>query len=160
MFLKITSPRGQHGPVAVQELQSDKDPNFGSVIADYFAIRRTVPLLRKGQRKIVEKDYEGAHHYLTRSRDIVNELLVTLRVEEGNKVAQNLRSLYVFMIGRIIEANLKKDAAIVDEVLKVAQNLRDGWTQLKDQQAQLRQQKHQTSANDEIVRQRKIRLHG
>ena len=54
--------------------------------------------LRKGQRKIVEKDYEGAHHYLTRSRDIVNELLVTLRVEEGNKVAQNLRSLYVFMI--------------------------------------------------------------
>ena len=87
--------------------------------------------MRKGQRKIVEKDYEGAHHYLTRSRDIVNELLVTLRVEEGNKVAQNLRSLYVFMIGQIIEANLKKDAAIVDEVLTVAQNLRDGWTQLK-----------------------------
>ena len=116
--------------------------------------------LRKGQRKIVEKDYEGAHHHLTRSRDIVNELLVTLRVEEGNKVAQNLRSLYVFMIGQIIEANLKKDAAMVDEVLTVAQNLRDGWTQLKDQQAQLRQQKHQTSANDEIVRQRKIRLHG
>ena len=116
--------------------------------------------LRKGQRKIAEKDYEGAHHYLTRSRDIVNELLATLRVEEDNKVAQNLRSLYVFMIGRIIEANLKKDAAIVDEVLKVAQNLRDGWTQLKDQQAQLRQQKHQTSANDETVRQRKIRLHG
>ena len=49
---------------------------------------------------------------------------------------------------------------MVDEVLKVAQNLRDGWTQLKDQQAQLRQQKHQISANDEIVRQRKIRLHG
>ena len=116
--------------------------------------------MRKGQRKIAEKDYEGAHHYLKRSRDIVNELLVTLRVEEGNKVAQNLRSLYVFMIGQIIEANRKKDAAMVDEVLTVAQNLRDGWSQLKDLQAQLRQQKHQTSANDEIVRQRKIRLHG
>jgi flagellar protein FliS len=116
--------------------------------------------LRKGQRKIFEKDYEGAHHYLTRSRDIVNELLVTLRVEDGNEVAQNLRSLYVFMIGQIIEANLKKDASMVDEVLAVAQNLRDGWTQLKDQQVQSRQQKHKTFANDEIARQRRIRLHG
>jgi flagellar protein FliS len=116
--------------------------------------------LRKGQRKIFEKDYEGAHHYLTRSRDIVNELLVTLRVEDGNEVAQNLRSLYVFMIGQIIEANLKKDASMVDEVLAVAQNLRDGWTQLKDQKVQSRQQKNKTFANDEIVRQRRIRLHG
>ena len=51
--------------------------------------------LRKGQRKIVEKDYEGAHHYLTRSRDIVNELLVTLRVEEGKSLRKTCAPICV-----------------------------------------------------------------
>lgn len=115
--------------------------------------------LRKGQRKIEEKDYEGAHHYLSRSRDIVNELLVTLRVEENNQVAQNLRSLYVFMIGRIVEANLRKEATMIDEVLTVANNLRDGWIQLKEQQARLRQQKHNASETEGAKR-RKLRLQG
>jgi flagellar protein FliS len=103
--------------------------------------------LRKAKTKIVEQDFEASHDYLTRSRDIVNELLVTLRVEQNNEVAQNLRNLYVFMLGRIVEANLRKDEAMIDEVLSVSNNLRDGWIELRNQQAKLRQQRAAAAAS-------------
>ena len=79
--------------------------DLGSIVADILYMM-DCPAFAEGTAQNSKR--LRTHHYLTPSRDIVNELLVTLRVEEGNKVTQNLRSLYVFMIGQIIEANLKR----------------------------------------------------
>ena len=62
--------------------------------------------LRKARTCIEAQDIEGTHNYLMRSKDIVNELLSTLRAEKAGEVGGNLRDLYLYMFRRILEANL------------------------------------------------------
>ncbi|MES2878830.1 MAG: flagellar export chaperone FliS [Pseudomonadota bacterium] len=62
-------------------------------------------------------------------------LKASLDVERGGELAGNLRSLYDFCIFRMTEANLRNDAAIVDEVIRVLQPVMDGWSQIRNQAA-------------------------
>ena len=95
--------------------------------------------LRKAHTCIEVQDIEGAHNYLMRSKDIVNELLSTLRVEKSGEVGGNLRDLYLYMFRRILEANLNKDPQSVQDVLRIAGTLRQGWLQIKSQRSQHKQ---------------------
>jgi flagellar secretion chaperone FliS len=91
-------------------------------------------LLRFLQKSIVKmeaRDIEGAHNYLVRSREIVAELLATLKPEKAGEIGNNLKRLYVYAFNRIIEANLRKDPDIVREVIKMISTLREGWVNLK-----------------------------
>lgn len=72
---------------------------------------------------------EPAHTALVKAQAIVDELNVTLDVERGGKVAQNLRDLYLYCSGRLIDANLAKDATIVAEVSGLLHGLRDAWNE-------------------------------
>ena len=86
---------------------------------------------------IDQKEIEAAHHNLSKTGKILLELLSTLREDQGGEVAQNLKKLYVYCYERIVIANLKKDKAMVEEVMLVIGNLRDGWKQLyKESQAE------------------------
>ena len=87
-------------------------------------------LLRFLQKSIVKmeaRDVEAAHNYLVRSREIVAELLATLRPEKAGAIGANLKRLYVYAFHRIVEANLRKDPEIVREVIKIVSTLREGW---------------------------------
>ena len=92
-----------------------------------------VRFLRKAESRAEANDIEGTHNYLMRSKDIVNELLSTLRVENTGEIGQNLRELYLYMFRRIVEANLRKDPEVIRELIKVAETLRQGWNQLRQQ---------------------------
>ena len=48
-----------------------------------------IRFLRKSALKIEENDMEGAHNYLVRSREIVQELLATLKPEKSGEIGQN-----------------------------------------------------------------------
>ena len=87
--------------------------------------------MKKGINKIEQQDFEGAHNYLVRSREIVAELLATLRPEKGGELGENLKRLYTYAFNRLVEANLLKDATIVEEVIGIMSTLRDGWAQIK-----------------------------
>jgi flagellar protein FliS len=91
--------------------------------------------LRKAVAKIETHDVEGAHNYLVRSRQVVAELLATLRPEKGGEIGDNLRRLYVYAFNRLVEANLLKDAERVQEVIRIMETLRDGWNQIRPAQA-------------------------
>ena len=95
--------------------------------------------LRKAHTCIEVQDIEGAHNYLMRSKDIVNELLSTLRAEKAGEVGGNLRDLYLYMFRRILEANLNKDPQPVQDVIRIAETLRQGWLQIKSQRSQHKQ---------------------
>lgn len=95
-----------------------------------------IRFLRKSVVKMETGDVEGAHNYLVRSREIVSELLSTLRPEKAGEVGENLRRLYVFCFNRIVEANLYKDPAMVEEVVRILTTLRDGWANVKPQAAE------------------------
>lgn len=81
--------------------------------------------LKQAKLFIEQKDIEKTSNALKRAQDIIDELNITLNMEF--EVSQNLRELYVFMNTRLVEANIKKDQGIIDEVLELATEMRDTW---------------------------------
>ena len=90
-----------------------------------------IRFLQKADKLIEARDVEGAHGNLLRARQIVNELLSTLRPEKAGAIGENLKRLYVYMFNRLVEANLTKDREIVREVERLLVTLRDGWNGIK-----------------------------
>lgn len=58
---------------------------------------------------------------------IVGGLRDSLDFAKGGEVAANLDNLYAFMIQRLSIANLKNDAAILDEVAGLLRDVKEGW---------------------------------
>ena len=90
-----------------------------------------IRFLRKAQQKIEVNDVEGAHNYLVRSRQIVSELLSTLKPEKSGEIGHNLQRLYAYAFNRIVEANLYKDPDMIEEVIGMMSTLREGWQSVK-----------------------------
>ncbi|MFH0925050.1 MAG: flagellar export chaperone FliS [bacterium] len=77
---------------------------------------------------------EQAHNYLSRSRKIVNELLISLNFEAGGEIAINLKRLYLFIIDNIFTANLKKDSSSlekIDNCISILKTLREAWANIE-----------------------------
>ncbi|MDH4248804.1 MAG: flagellar export chaperone FliS [Deltaproteobacteria bacterium] len=94
-----------------------------------------IRFLQKASALIEARDVEGAHGNLLRARQIVSELLSTLRPEKGGEIGENLKRLYVYMFNRLVEANLHKDRAMIKEVEGLLATLREGWAGVKVQAA-------------------------
>lgn len=58
---------------------------------------------------------------------IIGGLREALDFTKGGEVAANLDSLYAFMVQRLSIANLKNDAAILDEVTALLRDVKEGW---------------------------------
>jgi flagellar protein FliS len=59
---------------------------------------------------------------------IIDEgLKISIDLEAGGELAQNLRSLYEYMSHRLLEANLKADDAMLAEVEGLLKELKSAW---------------------------------
>jgi len=65
---------------------------------------------------------------------LINQLNVTLDMERGREIAENLRSLYEYMLTRLTVANLKNDPRIVAEVIELTRKVKSGWDQIVTEQ--------------------------
>ena len=65
--------------------------------------------------------------YIRKAMDIIDELNAVLDMEAGGEVAVNLRKLYMFMIRHLNTANIKKDPEMINEVIKLLEELNQGW---------------------------------
>jgi flagellar protein FliS len=74
---------------------------------------------------IEKKDVEKAHVNIMKAGRIIDEFRITL--DTSYEVAQDFERIYVYLSGRLVEANLKKDIEILEEVLKHLRSLRDTW---------------------------------
>ena len=109
-----------------------------------------IRFLRKSQQKIEQGDIEGAHNYLVRARQIVAELLSTLKPEKAGEIGQNLQRLYAYAFNRIAEANLYKDVAMIEEVIDIMNTLREGWASIKSAPVKV---------DPEVLQQKRVNLH-
>ncbi|MBQ5946367.1 flagellar export chaperone FliS [Massilia sp. ST3] len=64
---------------------------------------------------------------------IDNGLRASLDKKAGGDIAENLDSLYDYMSRRLLEANIKNDAAIVTEVHSLMSDLREAWVAIGEQ---------------------------
>jgi len=77
--------------------------------------------------KIGKEEFYEAHSNLVRAKSIIAELLASLNMEKGGDIAENLQKLYTYMFNELIEANLNKDTARIENVVALLKDLRDGW---------------------------------
>jgi flagellar secretion chaperone FliS len=61
---------------------------------------------------------------------LIDHLNNTLDMERGQKIAVNLRALYVYMLARLTLANVNNDSSIVAEVAALILKIKTGWDQI------------------------------
>ena len=61
---------------------------------------------------------------------LIDQLNNTLDMERGQKIAENLRALYVYMLARLTFANVTNDSKVVAEVASLLQKVKTGWDQI------------------------------
>lgn len=88
-----------------------------------------VKKLHIAKRAILKKEIEKAHTELTKVQRIFTELMIALDFEKGGELAENLLRIYDFVYHHLVKVNIKQDAAMLDEVIPIVEELRDGWTQ-------------------------------
>lgn len=86
-----------------------------------------VRFIMQAQKASEDNNIEKIHENITRAQDIIAELEASLNMEY--EVSHNMMLLYDFLYRRLVDANVKKDRAILDEVLKFAIEFRDTWAQ-------------------------------
>lgn len=83
--------------------------------------------LRQALSALESQDRAGFGNFLGKSHSIVAELLNNLNHEAGEEISRNLEKLYLFVIDRITESNLKMDSVGISESMRILQTLREGW---------------------------------
>jgi len=80
-----------------------------------------------GQAKVFVAvgNVEKSNAAIQRAQLIIDELAATLDMEF--EFSENLAQLYDFVNERLFDANMKKDAKILEEALEIAVELRDLW---------------------------------
>lgn len=96
--------------------------------------------LNKAKKAIEEKNIQEKNTNLQKAQAIINELIVTL--DMNYEISKQILPLYEYMNRRLIEANVKNDTDIVDEVIGLTTEFRDTW---KEVIKKTRQQQYQNT---------------
>jgi flagellar secretion chaperone FliS len=83
--------------------------------------------INEAKQAIADRRVADAHGKINRTIDIVEELRNSLDMQAGGSIAANLDSLYDFVLRRLFDADMKKDASILDEARLVLDDLREAW---------------------------------
>lgn len=77
---------------------------------------------------IEKKDMEKAHTNIVKAEKIVEYLRVTLDMKYS--VAKDFDNIYDYLDRRLVEANMKKDTAILEEICEHLRSVRDTWKEV------------------------------
>ncbi|WP_419884266.1 flagellar export chaperone FliS [Peribacillus sp. B-H-3] len=80
------------------------------------------------KKAIQEDNIQEKNTNLIKAQKIIQELMVTLNMDVG--VSKDLMSLYDYLNRRLIEANLKSDLAILEEVEGFVTDFRNTWKEV------------------------------
>ncbi|MEQ5807006.1 flagellar export chaperone FliS [Alteromonas sp. NFXS44] len=93
------------------------------------------------------KEFAAKSEFLSRVTAILMNLRDTLDLDVGGEVAENMYSLYEYMIERTGEAHVRNDLQILDEVISLLTPIRDAWVQIpqgaKEEAYEAQRQKRQ-----------------
>lgn len=90
-----------------------------------------------GRQAIVDKDIKKAHGAIVKTEDIFTELRASLDVSAGEWAGQ-MFEIYGFINEKLVEANIKKDVKILDEIIPLIEEIRDIWYQAEKKSKSLR----------------------
>ena len=77
---------------------------------------------------IENNDVEKAHNHIMKTQRIIEEFQITLN--HDYPVAKDFDVVYTYLLKRLMQANIKKDKDILEEVLKHLRTMRDTWKEV------------------------------
>lgn len=77
---------------------------------------------------IEQNDIQKAHTNIRKVEKIIDEFRSTL--DRKYAVAEDFDRVYVYLLQRLLEANVKKDKAILEEVNMHLRSMRDNWKEV------------------------------
>ncbi len=77
---------------------------------------------------IENKDIPKAHNNIVKVQNIIDYLRKTLDMKYP--VAEDFERIYLYLSRRLVEANVKKDKAILEEVNMHLRAVRDNWKEI------------------------------
>ncbi|MDX2017778.1 MAG: flagellar export chaperone FliS [Planctomycetota bacterium] len=92
----------------------------------------------QGRDGLAKKDYEASFTGLTGARDILMELITSIRTDVDPELMQRIKALYTFMYSELVSAGLERDPARVDKVIELLTFERETWSLLCDKVAEER----------------------
>jgi len=84
-------------------------------------------------------DHEMIYEGFIQCRDIVLELLNTIKTEPAPQIAKAVRELYTYMYGELIKASTEKDIDILAGIIGLLEYERETWIMTMDQLAKERE---------------------
>ena len=103
-------------------------------------IRVARPILAKGD-KLSFDDVKAKGKALNKAVNIITALADSLDMEKGGDISNNLSKLYEFINMRLLNANLNNDPVMLDEAVRVLNELREAWVGILKQEDQGKQKR-------------------
>ena len=73
---------------------------------------------------------------ISRAISILDGLTVSLDMDKGGDIANNLASLYEYMQKKLLMSNIENDASSLDEVISLMNEIREGWNAIPQTERQ------------------------
>jgi len=92
-----------------------------------------ITFLEQAKEEIQARNYAKKGILISQALDIIAELDGSLNSEKGGEIAQNLHKLYMYCNTRLLQANLKMDTGLVDEVIGILSSFRSAFSEISKQ---------------------------
>ncbi|MCR4822230.1 MAG: flagellar export chaperone FliS [Treponema sp.] len=79
------------------------------------------------EEKIPAQSVETFGKHIMKAQEIINELQVSLDMDKGGQIAQNLMSLYVYFNKELLDVSIKQDKAKLSQILEMIKQLSSAW---------------------------------
>lgn len=92
-----------------------------------------VKFATQGCEGLEAKDYEASFAGFSRARDIVLELMTTIRRDADPELADRVRAVYAFIYQELVESSFEKDPVRGRKVVELLDYERETWRLLMEQ---------------------------
>lgn len=89
--------------------------------------------INTAKARIQAKDFEGKNKLINKAIDILAGLRSFIDDSQAKELSDNLMQLYSYCEERLLEANLKNDVDILDEVASHIRTVREGWAGIREE---------------------------
>lgn len=91
---------------------------------------RAIRALKDTVRAVETGDIQSRWEHNDKATEIITHLWSTLDTAKGGEIAENLSSLYRFMLNRLTQVNMHNDAAAAREVIGLLEPIAASWREL------------------------------
>ena len=86
-----------------------------------------IKFAQQGREGLANKNFEASFNGFSQCRDIIIELMTSIRPDCERDLAEKVKSLYSFMYKHLVEGVHEKDFKKIDEVVRLLAYERETW---------------------------------